>query len=104
MNFDKQVDILLKDLQTDIKVSDLIYVNINDLSKIYPYSKLLKDNSIKRRKYSSSNKRWKKNINFEGFVKGLELPLQKNDVMIDSLDIIGKIENSKVKISSKMKK
>ena len=42
MNFDKQVDILLKDLQTDIKSFDLIYVNINDLSKIYPYSKLLK--------------------------------------------------------------
>ena len=100
MNFDKQVDILLKDLQTDIKVSDLIYVNINDLSKIYPYSKLLKDNSIKEGNIALQIKD-EKNINFEGFVKGLELPLQKNDVMIDSLDIIGKIENSKVKISSK---
>ena len=100
LDFNNQVNISLKDLSTDIKVSDLIYVNIADLSKIYPYSKLLKDNSIKEGNISLSIKD-EKNINFEAFIKGLELPLQKNDKNIDSLEIIGKIENNKTKISSK---
>lgn len=100
MDFDKQVNILLKDLGTNIKVSDLIYVNIDDLSKIYPYSKLLKDTSIKEGNIALQIKD-EKNINFEGFIKGLELPIQKNDNNIDSLDIVGKIENGKTKISSK---
>ena len=42
-----------------------------------------------------------KNINFEAFIKGLDLPLQKNDTNIDSLEINGKIEDGKTKISSK---
>ena len=78
LDFNNQVNISLKDLSTDIKVSDLIYVNIADLSKIYPYSKLLKDNSIKEGNISLTIKD-EKNINFEAFIKGLELPLQKND-------------------------
>ena len=100
LDFNNQVNISLKDLSTDIKVSDLIYVNIADLSKIYSYSKLLKDNSIKEGNISLNIKD-EKNINFEGFIKGLELPLQKNDKNIDSLEIIGKIENNKTIISSK---
>ncbi len=100
LDFNNQVNISLKDLSTDIKVSDLIYVNIADLSKIYPYSKLLKDNSIKEGNISLAIKD-EKNINFEAFIKGLELPLQKNDKYIDSLEIIGKIENNKTIISSK---
>ena len=100
LDFNNQVNISLKDLSTDIKVSDLIYVNIADLSKIYPYSKLLKDNSIKEGNISLTIKD-EKNINFEAFIKGLELPLQKNDKNIDSLEIIGKIENNKTIISSK---
>lgn len=100
LDFNNQVNISLKDLATDIKVADLIYVNISDLSKLYPYSKLLKDNSIKEGNISLQIKD-EKNINFEALIKGLELPLQKNDKNIDSLEIIGKIENNKTKISSK---
>ena len=100
LNFNNEVSILLKDLGTNIKISDLIYVNIDDLSKIYPYSKLLKDNSIKEGNIALQIKD-EKNINFEAFIKGLNLPLQKNDTNIDSLEINGKIEDGKTKISSK---
>ena len=100
LNFNNEVSILLKDLRTNIKISDLIYVNIDDLSKIYPYSRLLKDNSIKEGNIALQIKD-EKNINFEAFIKGLNLPLQKNDTNIDSLEINGKIEDGKTKISSK---
>ena len=100
LNFNNEVSILLKDLGTNIKISDLIYVNIDDLSKIYPYSRLLKDNSIKEGNIALQIKD-EKNINFEAFIKGLNLPLQKNDTNIDSLEINGKIEDGKTKISSK---
>lgn len=100
LNFNNEVSILLKDLGTNIKISDLIYVNIDDLSKIYPYSRLLKDNSIKEGNIALQIKD-EKNINFEAFIKGLDLPLQKNDTNIDSLEINGKIEDGKTKISSK---
>ena len=100
LDFNKEVNILLKDLGTSLKVSDFIYVNIEDLSKIYPYSKLLKDFSIKEGNISLQIKD-EKNMSFEALVKGLDLPLEKNNKKIDSLEIIGKIEDKKIKISSK---
>ncbi|MBY0540814.1 MAG: AsmA-like C-terminal domain-containing protein, partial [Campylobacterales bacterium] len=100
LNFNNEVSILLKDLGTNIKISDLIYVNIEDLSKIYPYSKLLKDNSIKEGNIALQIKD-EKNISFQALVKGLDLPVQKNGQNIDSLEINGKIEDEKTKISSK---
>lgn len=100
LNFNNEVSILLKDLGINIKISDLIYVNIDDLSKIYPYSKLLKDNSIKEGNIALQIKD-EKNISFQALVKGLDLPVQKNGQNIDSLEINGKIEDEKTKISSK---
>ena len=100
MDFDKQVNILLKDLGTNIKVSDLIYVNIDDLSIIYPHSKLLNDLSIKEGNIALQIKD-EKNISFDALIKNLELPIQKDEKPIDFLEISGKIENDKTKISSK---
>ena len=100
LDFNDNVTVLLKDLETSIKVSDLIYVNIDDLSKIFPYSKLLKDISIKEGNIALQIKD-EKNITFDALIKGLEFPLQKNDKNIDSLEIVGKIENGKTNISSK---
>ncbi|RWS46043.1 DUF3971 domain-containing protein [Arcobacter suis] len=100
LDFNNEVNISLKDLGTHIKVSDLIYVNINDLSKIYPYSKLLKDNSIKEGHIALQIKD-EKNISFEALIKGMNLPIQKDERNIDSLEINGKIENGKTNISSK---
>jgi len=100
LDFNDNVTVALKDLGTNIKVSDLIYVNIDDLSKIFPYSKLLKDISIKEGNIALQIKD-EKTIAFDALIKGLELPLQKNDKNIDSLEIVGNIENGKTKISSK---
>ena len=100
LDFNNEVNISLKDLGAHIKISDLIYVNINDLSKIYPYSKLLKDNSIKEGHIALQIKD-EKNISFEALIKGMNLPIQKDERNIDSLEINGKIENGKTNISSK---
>jgi hypothetical protein len=99
MDFNKEVNIELKDLETSVKVSDLIYVDIKNLTKIYPYSKLLKDISIKDGNISLSVKD-DKNINFTANIKGLDFPIQKDDKLIDSLNIKGSIEDKKILISS----
>jgi hypothetical protein len=99
MDFSKDVNIELKDLGTKIKVSDSIYVDIDNLSNIYPYSKLLKDISIKDGNISLIIKD-DKNINFTANIKGLEFPIQKDDKLIDSLNIKGLIEGKKILISS----
>ena len=57
MDFNKDTIIELKDLETNIKISDLVYVDIKNLSKIYPYSKLLKRYFNKRWKSFFRNKR-----------------------------------------------
>ena len=103
MDFNNEVNIELKDLETSVKVSDLIYVDVKNLSKIYPYSKLLKDISIKDGNISLSVKD-DKNINFIANIKGLEFPIQKDDKLIESLNIKGSIEDKKILISSEDEK
>lgn len=100
LDFNENVNISLIDLSSNIKVADLIYVNIDDISKINSYSKFLNDLKIKDGNISLQIKD-EKNIRFEALLKSLELPLLRNDKNIDSLEIIGKIEDGKTKISSK---
>jgi hypothetical protein len=99
MDFNNEVNIELKDLETTVKVSDLIYVDIKNLSKVYPYSKLLKDISIKDGDISLTIKD-DKNISFTSNVKGLEFPIEKDGKLLDSLNIKGLIEDKKISISS----
>jgi hypothetical protein len=100
LDFNDNVTVILKDLGTKINVSDLVYVNIDDLSIIYPHSKLLNDLSIKEGNIALQIKD-EKNISFDALIKNLELPIQKDEKPIDFLEISGKIENDKTKISSK---
>lgn len=102
MNFDfnKKVDINLDALSTNINITDLVYVNIKDLSKITPYSKLLKDISIKEGNINLQIID-DKNINFDAFVKGLEFPILKDGKKLTNLDIKGKIKDEIVTVLSK---
>lgn len=99
MDFGKDTIIELKDLEINIKISDLVYVDIKNLSKIYPYSKLLKDISIKDGNLSLEIKD-DKNIKFKTFVKGLDFPIEKNGVRVSELNLNGVIENKNVYISN----
>lgn len=99
MDFGKDTIIELKDLETNIRISDLVYVDIKNLSKIYPYSKLLKDISIKDGNLSLEIKD-DKNIKFKTFVKGLDFPIEKNGVRVSELNLNGVIENKNVYISN----
>jgi hypothetical protein len=100
LDFNDNVTVILKDLGTNIKVSDLVFVNIDDLSIIYPYSKLLNEFVIKEGNIALQIKD-EKNITFDALLKNFELPIQKDEKPIDFLEISGKIENDKTKISSK---
>ena len=99
MDFSKDVNIELKDLETSVKVADFIYVDIKNLSKIYPHSKLLKDISIKDGDISLTIKD-DKNISFTSNIKGLEFPIENDGKLVDSLSIKGSIEDKKILISS----
>jgi hypothetical protein len=99
LDFNKEVIIELKDLDTNIRVGDLVYVDIKNLSKIYPYSKLLKDISIKDGNITLAIKD-DKNITFNASIKGLDFPIQKDGEFIDNLDITGLIQDKNISISS----
>jgi hypothetical protein len=99
LDFNKETTIELKDLDTNIKISDLIYVDIKDFSKIYPYSKLLKDIAIKDGNISLAIKD-DKNINFTANIKGLDFPIQKDGKLIENMDIKGLIDNKSISIES----
>lgn len=102
LSFNDPVEIILDGINTDITISDLIYVNILNLRKIYKYSKLLKDISIKDGNLSLIIKD-ENNITFDGFVSGLDYPIAKNGKKITSLNIKGKIKDSRTTVSSKNK-
>ncbi len=78
MDFSKNIDIDIEALHTKIKFENNLFIIVDDLSKIYDYSKLLKDYSIK-----SGNLVLKifdeKNIDFEALIAGFDFPLYKND-------------------------
>ena len=99
MDFNKNTIINLKDLETKIKVDDLIFIDINNISKIYPYSKLLNDISAKNGNINLEIKD-EKNIKFKASLQGLNFPLQKDGKQIENLDILGIIEDKNIEISS----
>ncbi len=99
MDFNKETIINLKDLETTVKVADVVSVNINNLSKIYPYSKLLKDISIKDGNITLDIKN-DNNINFKALIKGLNLPIQKDGQNVESLDVLGTINGKNIDINS----
>ena len=99
LDFNKNVNINLADIETNIKVSDLIYVDIKNLSKIYPYSKLLNDISIKDGNISLAIKD-NKNIKFNAKVKGLSLPIQKEGKNVDELELNGDISGKNIVVST----
>ncbi len=99
LDFSKAVEISLEDLALDIYVDELINVNIKDLSKIYEYSQVLKNNSIKEGNLSLKIKD-EKNLSFNGFISKLDYPLYENSTKVESLKIQGKVQDSKTYISS----
>lgn len=102
MDFSKNIDIDIEALHTKIKFENNLFIIVDDLSKIYDYSKLLKDYSIK-----SGNLVLKifdeKNIDFEALIAGFDFPLYKNEVKLSELFVEGFIKENDIAISSKDK-
>jgi hypothetical protein len=99
LDFNNTVSVKLDKLKTNLLVKDLVYINIDDLSLLYPYSKLLKDNSLKGGALSLSIKD-ENNLTFKGKVSGLNYPISNDSKSITSLSLNGFIKNGDFEISS----
>lgn len=99
MDFNNGLKISLDGLNTELLYDDNLKIEIKDLEKIYKYSKLLQDNSIKDG-YINLDIKDENNILFDGFVKGLDFPIFKENRQVKELFVNGKIEDDKVEINS----
>ncbi|MGP2655983.1 YhdP family protein [Malaciobacter sp. WC5094] len=100
LDFNEAVLVSLEDLALSINVEENINVILKDLSKIYEYSSLMKENSIKNGALSL-NIIDKDNLSFEGSISGLNYPIYEKSNLVESLEIQGKLKDNKVYISSK---
>jgi hypothetical protein len=98
-SFKDDVDIKLSGINTNIKINDYIYVDIDKLSSIYNYSDLLQELSIKNGDLSLKIKD-ENDISFTSYIKGLDFPLEKNSKKINSLRVKGSIKNDLVRVNS----
>ncbi|QKJ23381.1 AsmA family protein (DUF3971 domain) [Poseidonibacter lekithochrous] len=99
LDFNKNTNIYLKNLNTNINISDLIYVDIASLGKIYNQSELLKTIGIKGGSLHLAIKD-ENDIKFRGELRKLSFPLFKNEKQIKTLDIKGSIKNGFTKVKS----
>lgn len=102
LDLDDITTIEMPELFTNIIIADVVYVDILDLSKIYKSSQFLQDISVKGGNLSLKIKN-ENDLNFQGRVKGLQFPIERNGKVIDTLNIIGQIKGDDVKVSSKAK-
>ena len=93
------VNIKLDDINTDIKISDYIYVDIDKLSSIYEYSDLLKKINIKNGDISLKIKD-ENDISFTSSISGLDFPIESDSKKITALKVKGLIKNDYVKVNS----
>ena len=98
-SYKDNVDIKLDAINTDIKISDYIYVDIDKLSSIYEYSDLLKKINIKNGdiflKIKDEN-----DISFTSSINGLDFPIESNSEKITALKVIGLIKDNYVKVNT----
>lgn len=99
LDFNKKVQVDLSSLETSVLVTDLIYVDVKDLSKLYKYSKLLKENSIKSGNISLKIKD-ENDLNFSANIGGLDYPISRNSKKITALNIDGIVKNQGFEVTS----
>ncbi|PLY05145.1 MAG: DUF3971 domain-containing protein [Arcobacter sp.] len=100
IDFKKNKIIDLKILETKLDISkDNIIININDLMKIYPYSKLLKTTDIKKGDLLVTVLD-KDNISFNINAKELNFPFERNGEKITTLSASGLIKNDSTTIET----
>ena len=97
------IDIDLDAINTKIKISDYIYVDIKKLESIYKYSKLLQDINIKNGNLSLKIKD-ENDITFSSFVENLDFPIERKNKKIESLNVVGLIKKDYVKVNTLDKK
>ena len=98
-SYKNDVEIKLDAINTDIKIADYIYVDIEKLSSIYNYSALLKDINIKNGDLSLKIKD-ETDIAFTSSIFNLDFPLERNNKKIDSLKVKGLIKKDYVKVNT----
>jgi hypothetical protein len=100
IDFKENTKFTIDDLKTQILFQkDGTEINIKDIEKIYPYSKLLEDLDIKKGDIDIKLDE-KSNINFLANLYELNLPLKKDGKKIDSLKLFGLIDDKKTTINT----
>ncbi len=100
LDFNDPIKIDLVDFDSSITIDENINIRIDDLSKLYKNSEVLKAYNISEGnlsiKYVNNDF-----IDFKGFIKGIDYPVYEDEKQVTSLDIVGQIRKDRVAIQSK---
>ena len=100
INFKENTLFKIDELQTNILFQkDSTDISIENIEKLYPYSKLLKDIDIKKGDIDIKLLE-DDNISFQANLKELDLSLKKDDKKVDSLRLFGLINENKTTINT----
>jgi len=99
MDFSKNFTLELINLATKINYIDYLNIELKDLSLISSFSKILKDNQIKKGE-ANIDVLNEDNIDFKATVFDLPLPLKKNGEKITKLEVNGEIRKEAITITS----
>jgi hypothetical protein len=97
VDFSENVLINLLDLNTKINIEENIRVDVEELHKIHPYSELLQELSVKDGTLHLDIENESK-ISFKTDVKGLNFPIYKDDILVDSLSVNGHINGDDINL------
>lgn len=99
VDFKNKTKITFTELKTDIILNKRTHILLHDLSLFKNDSFLLKDLNIKAGNLSLYMKN-EKDINFEAFLKGINLPLVNDGIKVKDLTIKGRYKNDDLSISA----
>ena len=99
VDFKNKTKISFRELKTDIILNKRTHILLHDLSLFKNDSALLKDLNIKAGNLSLYMKN-EKDINFEAFLKGIDLPLINEGEKIKDLTVKGRYKNDDLSLSA----
>ena len=99
VDFKNKTKISFRKLKTDIILNKRTHILLHDLSLFKNDSALLKDLNIKAGNLSLYMKN-EKDINFEAFLKGIDLPLINEGEKIKNLTVKGRYKNDELSLSA----
>ena len=98
-SFKDDINIKLDALNTNVRIADYIYIDIDDFSSIYKHSELLQDINIKNGNIFLKIKD-ENDISFSSFISNLDFPIERNNEKLTSLNIKGLIKRDYIRVNT----